>query len=345
MNDNIDKLTVIGAGIAGTSFVETIVRSNQKIDITLIDKKDFYFPKSQISKNPVDLKQIKKNDQLAKEMGINFVCAKAEKVNQRRKKIHLVDSENLEFENLIIASGASNKKIEIKGTKKEGFFYLSEINPFSLKVLLKIHDEAVLFVNSLEGIKFSLFLKSLQKEVRVIATSLDFLGQDQQAIVDILEKKGIVVHLGYTLDEVIGEKSVKAVKIVKNADDSFLEEGNLSMKVFSSQLVFVDSSLDPNLNFLGDLETNFEKKDFFSRCGEIYIIGDAGKLDITDQKCYTKNNLRAEKEGVVLANHFLGAETPEFEGEDQKNIMKKEIQGIYDKEDSYGRMGWYRKKG
>ncbi|MFO8053398.1 MAG: hypothetical protein R6U54_05540, partial [Candidatus Omnitrophota bacterium] len=99
------------------------------------------------------------------------------------------------------------------------------------------------------------------------------------------------------------------------------------------------------LNFLRDLEMSFEKKDFFSKCGEIYIIGDAGKLDITDQRCYTKNNLRAEKEGIVLATYFVGVEIPEFEGEDQKNIMKKEIQGIYDKEDGYGRMGWYRKKG
>ncbi|MCF7886818.1 MAG: NAD(P)/FAD-dependent oxidoreductase [Candidatus Omnitrophica bacterium] len=332
MNNEIDKLIVIGSGIAGSSFLKVVARSNQKIDITLIDKNDFYFPKSRISKDLADLGQVKKNDQLAKKLGIKFICAKVEKINQKCKKICLDNSQKLEFENLIIASGVSNKKIEIKGTRKEGFFYLAEVNPFLLKVLLKIHDEAVLFVDSLEGIKFSLFLRSLQKEVKVVAASLKFLGQGQQVIEDLLEKKGIVLYLGYNLEEVIGEKSVKAVKIIKNAIDNSLDEENLPIKVFSSQLVFIDSSLHPNLSFLGDLEANFEQKDFFLNYSTIYIIGDAGKLDIKNQKCYAKNSLRAKGEGVALANYFLGSETSSFNLKNQENIMGKEIQDMYDKE-------------
>jgi thioredoxin reductase len=332
MDNRIDKLTVIGSGIAGCFFLEAIARSNRKINITLIDKNDFYFPKSRISKDLTDLKQVKKNDQLAKKLGIKFICAKVEKINQKQKKIYLDNSQKLEFKNLIVASGASNKKIEIKGTKKEGFFYLAEINPFLLKVILRIHDEAVLFVDSLEGIKFSLFLKSLQKEVRVVATSFEFLGKDQQAIEDLLKKKGIVLYLGYDLKEVIGEKSVKAVKIVKNVIDDSLDEENIPIKVFSSQLVFIDSNLHPNLSFLGDLEANLEKKNFFLNHDAIYVIGDAGKLDIKNQKCYAKNSLRAKKEGVALANYLLGSEVSNFNLENQENMMEKEIQDIYDKE-------------
>ncbi|MCF7870295.1 MAG: NAD(P)/FAD-dependent oxidoreductase [Candidatus Omnitrophica bacterium] len=332
MNNEIDKLTVIGSGIAGSFFLETIVRSGQKIDITLIDKNDFYFPKNRISKDLTDLKRVKKNDQLAKKLGIKFICAKVEKINQKRKKIYLDNSQKLGFENLVIASGISNRKIEIKGTNKEGFFYLAEVNPFLLKVLLKIHNETVLFVNSLEGIKFSLFLRSLQKEVRIVAANLEFLGQDQQEIKNLLEKKGIVLYLGYNLKEVIGEKSVKAVKIIKDAIDNSLDEENLPIKVFSSQLVFIDSILYPNLNFLEDLKTNLEKKDFFLNYGEVYIIGDAGKPDIKNQKCYTRNSLRAKNEGAALANYFLGSEVSSFDLENQENIMREEIQDIYDKE-------------
>ncbi|MCF7888354.1 MAG: NAD(P)/FAD-dependent oxidoreductase [Candidatus Omnitrophica bacterium] len=335
MNNKIDKLTVIGSGIAGSSFLEAIAGSGQKIDITLIDKNDFYFPKNRISKDLTDLKQVKKNDQLAKGLGIKFICAKVEKINQKRKKIYLDNSQKLEFENLIIASGSSNKKIEVKGTRKEGFFYLAEVNPFLLKVLLKIHDEAVLFVDSLEGVKFSLLLRSLQKEVKIVATNLEFLGQDQQEIENLLEQKGIVLYLGYNLKEVIGEKSVKAVKIVKNAIDNSLDEENLPIKVFSSQLVFIDSILHPNLSFLEDLEINLEKKDFFLNYDAIYVIGDAGKLDIKNQKCYATNSLRAKNEGVALANYFLGSGISNFSLENQENIenvMKKEIQDIYDKE-------------
>ncbi|MCF7873813.1 MAG: NAD(P)/FAD-dependent oxidoreductase [Candidatus Omnitrophica bacterium] len=333
MNTEINKLTVIGAGVAGSSFLRTIKRGKQKIDISLIDKNNFYFPKNQTSKDPVDLNQVRKNEQLAKEVGADFICAEVKKISEKRKKIYLDDSKELEFENLIVASGVSNEKVDIKGTKKEGFFYLSEINPFLLKVLLQIHDEAVLSVSSLEGIKFSLLLNSLKKEVRVIAPSLEFLGQAQDKIVNILEKKGVILYLGYHLKEVIGEKNVKAVKIVKNSEDSFLEDqADSSMKVFSSQLVFIDSSLKPNLKFLGELETNLEKKSFLTKYGQIYIIGDAGSLKIKDQKCYRDNSLRAKEEGIALAKYFLGSEVSEFELRDQKDLIKQEIQDISDKE-------------
>lgn len=332
-NDAIENITIIGSGLAGISLSEKIVESGQKIKVNLIDQNDFYFPKNKISINPVNLKEIKKIDKWARQLGINFICDKVIKINEKKKTIFFNNQEEFEYDNLVIATGAVSEKVDIKGTKKEGFFYLSAINPYELKTLLKIYNEAAVFVNTLEGIKFSLVLKLLGAEVRLVAPDLEFLGQEKDKMVTFLAKKGIVVHQGYTLEETIGEKTVKAIKIVKQESESLEEDKNFAMKVFSSQLVFADSGLAPNLNFLSDLEVRLTKEDFFTRYGQIYIIGEAGNLKIAQQKCYLDNDLRAEKEADALANYLLNNEDPKMEAETDEIKMSKGIQKIYDKEE------------
>lgn len=331
--ENGERITVVGSGLAGMTFLRKVKELNPQVKATLIDRNDFYFPKTNISINPVDLKKVIKINKWADDLGIDFISATVDKVNEKKKKIFLKDQKELEFDNLVIATGALSKKIGIKGTKKEGFFYPEDINPYQLKTFLKIYNESSVLVNSCEGIKFSLALKNLQEEVRVIAPSLEFLGPEKDKIINILEKRGIIIYQKYSLEEVIGEKTVKAIKITKKEDDSLAEEKSCSMKVFSSQLVFADSGLRPNLDFLNDGEIRLEEKDYFKRHGQIYIIGDAANLKIENQNCYFGNQLMAEEESNNLANYLLKDETFEPRAEGSEDKIKKEIQAIYDKEE------------
>jgi thioredoxin reductase len=237
--------------------------------------------------------------------------------------------------NLVVASGALSKKIDIKGTKKEGFFYLSDINPYDLKALLKIYNEVTLSVATLAGIKLSILLRSLNKEVRIVAANLDFLGADKEKIIDILRNQDIAVHLGYRLKEVIGERAIKAVKIEKEKD-SFKEDESCLVKLFSSQLVFVDSGLKPNLGFLDSLEIDLGTKCLFSQYGQIYIVGDAANSELEGQKSYRGNKAKVERGSVVLASHILGLDFSQLQTDQQENqedkLKKEIIEEIYDKE-------------
>ncbi|MCF7874446.1 MAG: NAD(P)/FAD-dependent oxidoreductase [Candidatus Omnitrophica bacterium] len=334
-SEKITEITVIGAGPAGSSFLEALRKADQSIKVTLIDKNEFYFPKDQLSKDPLDLKKIKKTSQWAADSGFNFICARVEKISVKRKKIYLDDSKRVEFMNLVVASGALSKKIDIKGTKKDGFFYLAEINPYDLKALLKIHNEVTLSVTTLAGIKLSIFLRSLKKEVRIVAADLNFLGPDKEKIIDILKNQGIAVYLGYRLKEVIGERAIKAVKIEKEKD-SFQEDQSCLVKLFSSQLVFIDSGLKPNLGFLDSLEIDLGTESFFSKYGQIYIVGDAANSELEGQKSYRGNKVKAERGSVALANHILGLDFSQpqtGQEENREDEVKKEIiEEIYDKE-------------
>ncbi len=331
--ENEERITVIGSGLAGITFLKKVKELSSEAKVTLIDRNDFYFPKNNISINPVDLKKVIKINKWADDLGIDFISATVDKVNVKKKKIFLKNQKELEFDNLVIATGALSKKIDIKGTKKEGFFYLTDINPYQLKTFLKIYNESSVLVNTCEGIKFSLALKNLQEEVRVIAPSLEFLGPEKDKIINILEKKGIIIYQKYSLEEVIGEKTVKAIKIIKKEDDSLAERASGPMKVFSSQLVFVDSGLRPNLDFLNDGVVQLKEGDYFKRYGQIYIIGDAGNLKLENQNCYFGNQLMIEEESNNLASYLLKDETLEPGAEESEDKIKKEIQAIYDKYD------------
>lgn len=296
------NIALVGAGAAGRAFLERAGFLKKKIKIIFIDKNDFYFPKRKISRNPVDSKNIVKLDS---SFGFDFICAKVEKVREKAEKIILDDGGKVVFKNLVIASGAVSRKLEVKGCQKEGFFYLSEINPQALKPLLKINNEISVFVNTRSGIDFSLFLNSLGKEVRVISPGLEFMGEAEEEVINILEKKKISLYLGYVLTEIIGEKGVKAVKAEKKFKNSSNQGAKPLTKVFASQLVICDSRIKPDLGFLDDQEAIFAKKSFFTSYNNVYVIGDAGESGLLNQTYYRGNCLRAKEEGGFLAEYLL----------------------------------------
>lgn len=293
-------------GAAGASFLNRLKASGRGIKIKIIDKKESYFPREQIAKNPSDLSLIKRIDELADSPGVEFICAKVEKVNEKARRITLDNSQRVEFKNLVVASGAISQKINIKGDKKQGCFYLSELDPKEVKAELKVYQEVSVLANSLEGVQFSRYLASLGKEVRIITLGLDFLGFEKEDIVRSLNRENIQIYSGYTLLEVIGEKSVKAVKISKDQESSHREADKvIPTKVLSSQLVFLDSKLRPNIDFFNDPENIFGEEKFFTKYDSIYIIGDAANQRIGEQSSYSGNCCKAKEDGRSLAEYIL----------------------------------------
>lgn len=305
MHTGADSITVVGAGVAGFSFLEKLRTFPKKVKLTLIDEKEFYFPKAQISQDLLDLQLGRKTGEWAESLQVDFVCAKVEKINDKARKITLSNAEKVEFDSLVVATGAVNEKIEIKGGRRQGFFYLSEINPKDLKVLLKIYNEVSVLVSTEEGIRFSLFLSSLGKEVRVIAPSLEFLGSEKEKTIDTLGKNRVNLALGYTLGEAIGEKNIKAIKVVPVEGSFGIGQENMqSIKVYSCQLVFIDTRLKPNLTFFKDSEGFLKKEGFFTKYNQAYIIGDAANAEIDKQSNYMNNSEAAKKSGIFLAEYL-----------------------------------------
>ncbi|MFH1503989.1 MAG: FAD-dependent oxidoreductase [Candidatus Omnitrophota bacterium] len=281
------NITILGSGIAGLALVRKIRAENLECGITLIDKDLYYFCPKTIVSNPGDISGRKDILSLAKGLKAEFINAKVEKINPKRKKIYFSALggkavEPLSFENLVITTGLVSKKLPIKGEHREGFFYLSEIDSFKLKDLLRVSGEAAVYVSTWLGIRLARALNYLGKEVKVVSESFDFLGEDKEAIINELREKNIVLYLNSFIEEAVGESMIKAIKISP-------------LKVFSSQLLFVDSGFMPNLNFFE--EEVISKEKFLTDFKGIYLLGSVNKQDMVVEEQvenFVNNTLKEE---------------------------------------------------
>ena len=294
----MEDITIIGAGVSGLTLAGKIKEGNYKGKIKLIDKNQDHFPRNFLIANPAETKSQRINlDKWAKERQIDFINDCVERVNLKRRKIYLKNSNPVDFNKLIVSTGLVSKKLSIKGEHREGFFYLSSIKPDEFNDILRISQEVCLYVSTWLGLKLALGLRSLGKEVRIISENLDFLGEDKSSVVDILEEKGIIVNLGVSVEEAVGEGKIKAVKI-------------LPLKVFSCQIFIVDSGLESNMDFF---EEDIKIQDtFFSEYEGVYFLGDVNKADIENEKFFINNHDDSKQQSLIFADFLLNGRQPEF---------------------------------
>jgi NADH dehydrogenase FAD-containing subunit len=153
---------------------------------------------------------------------------------------------------------------------------------------------------------------------------LGFLGSNKEKVVSFLAGKQIDAHLNVTIEEVIGEGQVKATKISP-------------LKVFSSQMVFLDTGFSPNLDFF---EAPINITNIFSvlaaalpdeaaspapQFNDIFAIGNCARKDIGTDCFYAYNSDEARSQAEILAQFILEAKEINFSykvlSEDDKQKM------------------------
>ncbi|MCK9573303.1 MAG: NAD(P)/FAD-dependent oxidoreductase [Candidatus Omnitrophica bacterium] len=324
-SQKVNSITVLGAGEAGIAFIKEIREKNPDIKLTLIDKNTHYFDKSKFIRS-MDLKAYVGLKDFAQERNAMFIQDTVERVNPKQKKIYFKQNDPIDFEVLVVASGVKSKSISLKGERREGLSYLSDINPFEFKSLLKISSELIVYVTTYLGLKLCTLLKSAGKEVRVLGGNWDFLGSNKEKVVNFLAAKQINVHLNVTVDEVIGEGQVKATKISP-------------LKVFSSQMVLLDTGFSPNLDFFEapiNITNMFISESVPPIDGVpqtaapyegIFVIGDCGSPDVENDHFYAYNSDEARSQAHLLSEFILEAKETNFI---RKALSEEDKQKIID---------------
>jgi len=289
------SICVIGAGEAGINFIKEIRNLNRDIPLKLVDTRDKYFKRRNIFNYWSSLSKLEVLPlvDFCAEYSVEFVQAKVERINPNTKRVFLKDKPSLGFDNLVIASGFKSKNLSIKGDFREGFWYLSDIEPVKVKDYLSISSDIVVYVSTLLGIKLVLSLSLLKKDVKLMADSLDFLGDYQESFRGLLKERNIDVYTGVRIEEAIGESIVKAVKISLP-------------KVFSSQLVFIDSGFKANRDFFE--EEIIPRDVFFSPFPDIYLLGGAGSLHVENECFFIDMDEEVRREAVFLAKMLINRE-------------------------------------
>jgi len=286
------EITIIGAGLSGLALSESLREKAPSLKITHIDKDKYYIPHYEVIAHPGDVSRRLHLAEWAAGKNIEFVQDSLDRINPRRKKLFLKNSEPRDFETLVVATGLISKKIEVKGEHREGFFYLSDIDPFKLKDLLQISREAAVYVSTWVGIKLIFSLTGLGKEVTLVAKSLDFLGAYKERVLNLLSAKKVALYPAADLEEAVGEGTVKAVKIQP-------------LKVFSSQFLFIDSGLilkrdffEEEITISNNFSTNFQG---------LYLLGDCSR-EVLDQDHFFNGEPaeRLKKEAQAFSDFILG---------------------------------------
>jgi len=285
----MENITILGAGVSGLALIEEIRAKNIPCNIVLIDKCAYSHPGSEAIHSPGDISKRIDIVEWAKQKGVEFILAWAERINPRRRKIYFKEGQPRDFDNLIVASGLNSKKLPVKGEHREGFFYLSDIDQVKLRNLLRISNEACVYVSTWLGLRLAIALVALGKDVKIVSANLDFLGEDKEKVVMALGSKNIGLYLDAFIEEAVGEGVVKAVKLSP-------------LMVFSSQLVFIDSGFTPNLKFFEDeliIEDNF-----FTNFEGIYLLGDVNRKDI-DREVFFNSNYEDVKKQTRVFSEFI----------------------------------------
>ncbi|MBP7088748.1 MAG: NAD(P)/FAD-dependent oxidoreductase [Candidatus Omnitrophica bacterium] len=302
----MDAITILGAGVSGLALADKIREADKEAKITLIDKNKYNFCPRDFIANPAANKKTELGS-WSENKQIHFINDSVEKINVKRKKIYFKTGEPVDFSKLVIASGLNSKKLSIKGEYRDGFFYFSQLNRSEFRDILQISQEVCLYILTWLGLKLALAIRALGKEVRIISPSLDFLGDDKDKIMDFLKEKGIIFNLGVSIEEAVGEGSVKAIKLSP-------------LKVFSSQLLIVDSGFVPNLDFF---EEEVKISDtFFTDYPEIYFLGEVNNCKIDEEKFFFFNHDDALRQSLVFSDFLLNNKKLEF---NRKEVSPEDI--------------------
>lgn len=247
------QFVIIGNSAAGIAAVEAIRKKDRESKIVVISDEDYpaycrclisYYLAGEVKED----KLLYRAENFYKENNLElWLNKKVNRVAPKKNRIIFEDKNQLSYDYLLIATGASPKFLQIPGIKKRGVFGFRTVRDVKdIEGLLPVTKTACVLGGGLIGLKAAYALKKRNIEVKVIIRSKQVLSQmlDFPAAGFIqrrLEENGIEILLGQDVKEIIGNGDIKAVK---------LDSG----KVLGCSLVIVGKGVSANIDLIKETE-------------------------------------------------------------------------------------------
>ena len=221
----MQKIIIIGNGVAGATAAEVIRKKNKDVSISVYSDEPYPFY-SRIKLPHFLGDEIKQEDTYIynadwyKGNGIEFYPGtKIKKIEPDRKYIITEKEEKVEYDKLLLATGSTNFVPPIKGREKKGFFTLRTIRDvLSIKEYSLKNRNAIMIGGGLLGLEAARGLKVRGLDVtvveffpRLLPRQLDEKGA--KVLRKLIEKVGIEIVLNAQSDEVLGEDKVAGLKL------------------------------------------------------------------------------------------------------------------------------------
>jgi nitrite reductase (NADH) large subunit len=313
------QFVIIGNSAAGIAAVEALRKKDKESKITVISDEDSpsycrclisYYLAGELKEEKI----LYRPESFYKENNIELsLNKKVIRVDPLKNRIICEDKSQLNYDSLLIATGASPKIPDITGIKKSGVFKFRTIKDArDIAGQLPVLKNACILGGGLIGLKAAYGLKKRNIEVKVIVKSKQVLSQmldfDSAVLIQRrLEENGIELIFGEDAVEVIGNGDIKAVK---------LESG----KVLGCSLVIVGKGVSPNTDLIKDTQVKFNEGIIASSLMQanipnIYTAGDVCEgFDITSNGPSINALWPIAVEQGKIAGANMSGERLEYEG-------------------------------
>lgn len=325
----VERIVIIGNGVAGNSAAQAIRTSDQKVDITLLsdEKFPFYSPcafhkflSGEIEQQKLFLKKFENYDR----DGIKAILGqKVSEIDLRKREIRLSEK-RIPFDAMILATGARATAPAIEGSEKRGVFTL-KIMEDAQRIFRYPSQKVVVYGSGPTGVEAAVALRKKGLKVTLLSRSriLRRLFDEEPSFMlkRFLEQGGIEVLVGETIIEILGGEAVEGLVTTK---------GELEC-----DMVILSSGVKPNLELtmnlgidigsLGGIKTD----DYMmTNIENIYACGDCieSKDRITGEIGLSLRWPNAKRQGWTSGRNCIG-ERIRFKG--SFNVTGIEIFGTY----------------
>lgn len=249
------KVIIIGGGIAGLTAAETIRKTDESVEISIITDEG-YFPYSRIKLSRYINSEINFNDLYIhkqnwyNEKNINmFLSKKVKKIDLIKKEILIDNGKVLDYDKLIIASGSSNFIPPIPNVNINGVFSVRNIGDIeSIQRYIKENKVKSIGIigGGLLGIEAAWGLKSsgdfnisiIEAAPRLLPRQLDEEGS--LILEKLINDNGVAVYKGTGVKEILGKTLVSGIA---------LNDGT----IVGADLVIVSAGVRSNLGLAKDM--------------------------------------------------------------------------------------------
>jgi len=307
-------IVIIGCGAAGISALNTLSRLGIKDVLVISSERPYskpllpYYLGGEVSRNEVFLSNKK------------ILQDKVIQVNPRENTILLEkNKEVIEYDQLLIATGAYPVKPKIDGIDKRGVFTLNTLKDADEIIrYLKNVRKAVVIGAGFVGISAAVALKKRNIDVSIVELRdrvlADALDKDFAEIArEILERNGIEIFLGKSVSKILGDNAVKGVLV-----------GDVEI---GCDIVVTSVGVRPNIEFLKNsginirtgivvnerMQTNFKN---------VYAAGDCAETKDFITGEYTINAvwINASIQGRVAASNIADIKST-YDGSIRMNVI------------------------
>lgn len=241
------RYVIVGASAAGVSAAETLRRHDESAEIIIISDEELIYSRPMLSYYLEGTRDeqglLLRSRDFFKDNRIEAIIARAVKLDPERNLLHLEDGRKVDYEQLLLATGASPRFPKAAGMDKLGVFGLRKIADVEgMLARLPQARRAVVLGAGLVGLKAAAGLKQRGLDVKVLVGSPHVLSQmldetSSEVFKQLFEENGVPIITGVQPAEVLGKSQAEGIKVS-------------SGEVYPCELVIVGKGVDPNLELV-----------------------------------------------------------------------------------------------